>query len=679
MCFLRCWYTYPYTFTPTNSVISYLHMSSWVNPLLGSGGLGFGAGSHNPGAQVPFGILRLGPDTVQRVGNATVDLPFEHYGGYSYGDNTIVAFSHTHLVGAGVGDLGNFGMMPFSASGPHELASLISDHGAPLNHSLESASPGLYAIHFAGLAHVEVVASGTHSGSHQYSFTTSAHSTCGALLDVCHTAMGDGATACKNATVDVSYTAGYIEVAASMAMRGSLTKRALTGSVPLHFVARLDHASQMTASLWKAGAPLPDGTLHAAGDGSLGAILHGACTAIGALHVDVAISFISVEHARRNLAGQPHARSRLQTTDAWAAQMSVVDVESAASTDQALLTKFHTSVFHTYLAPSIYDENGDYMSFGSNSTLRTLQDDPADQRLAHAFTDMSLWDIHRTQLPWLSLTQPRVFRDVLGSLQAMAMQGSGDIPRWPLLNTYTGCMIGSHAWVTFAEAVAKNQSQGLNMTWLYESMVAGATTERPHSGRVSVANYTHWMFVPSEVHAQAASLTLSYAFDDAAVATVASSLGKRTEAAVFFNRSRAAYKLLWDPSRQLLCPRSVEQHRVVCPLDAALPYPFETRYTEGEHGTNPTGADFAELSSSPETSWRVVCHRTVSGVPSVWPPGDALQWLWFVPHDPSGLVALFPSGDAFVSKLHAFLHASMSIKQGGKWAGGSVLANGWYW
>jgi putative alpha-1,2-mannosidase len=86
---------------------------SWVDPFIGSGGAGFGAGGHNPGAQVPFGILRLGPDTGTLLGkDEIVNPPFDHYGGYHHSDNSVVAFSHTHLVGAGVGDLGNFGVVP---------------------------------------------------------------------------------------------------------------------------------------------------------------------------------------------------------------------------------------------------------------------------------------------------------------------------------------------------------------------------------------------------------------------------------------------------------------------------------------------------------------------------------------------------------------------------------------
>ena len=128
-----------------------------VDPFVGSGGFGFGAGSHNPGAQIPFGNYRAGPDTGLRVGKEIVRLPFQHYGGYSYSDSDIVAFSHTHMVGAGVGDLGNFGVMPVRASmstlgSDSALKSLLTTpagHSMPLDHAQEKARPGEYSIHFS--------------------------------------------------------------------------------------------------------------------------------------------------------------------------------------------------------------------------------------------------------------------------------------------------------------------------------------------------------------------------------------------------------------------------------------------------------------------------------------------------------------------------------------------------
>lgn len=42
--------------------------SQFVDPFIGTGGVGFGIGSINPGAQAPFGALRLGPDTSLGLG-----------------------------------------------------------------------------------------------------------------------------------------------------------------------------------------------------------------------------------------------------------------------------------------------------------------------------------------------------------------------------------------------------------------------------------------------------------------------------------------------------------------------------------------------------------------------------------------------------------------------------------
>eukprot|EP00666_Eupelagonemidae_sp_cell4sb_P000811 gene811-20444_t len=98
-------------------------MVDLVNPLIGSGGTGWGAGSWNPGVQLPFGALRLGPDT-SKGGLPPLELGRDallppnpsvaaHDGGYAYGDTHVRAFSHTHMAGAGVGDFGNVGVMPF--------------------------------------------------------------------------------------------------------------------------------------------------------------------------------------------------------------------------------------------------------------------------------------------------------------------------------------------------------------------------------------------------------------------------------------------------------------------------------------------------------------------------------------------------------------------------------------
>jgi putative alpha-1,2-mannosidase len=87
-----------------------------TNLFIGSSGFAYGYGAVSPAAQVPFGAMRLGPDTASTI----PDIEFRHFSGYNYNDIMIRGFSHTRLVGAGLSDFGNFGLMPIR-SPPHAL------------------------------------------------------------------------------------------------------------------------------------------------------------------------------------------------------------------------------------------------------------------------------------------------------------------------------------------------------------------------------------------------------------------------------------------------------------------------------------------------------------------------------------------------------------------------------
>ena len=66
----------------------------YVNPFIGTGFHG-----HTfPGATRPFALVQVSPDTHIMGWDAS--------SGYHYDDNQIYAFSHTHLSGTGIGDLG---------------------------------------------------------------------------------------------------------------------------------------------------------------------------------------------------------------------------------------------------------------------------------------------------------------------------------------------------------------------------------------------------------------------------------------------------------------------------------------------------------------------------------------------------------------------------------------------
>ena len=110
----------------------------YSNLFIGSTGFFFDYGSVSPAAQVPFGALRLGPEK-----NSTkFDLFLRHESGYNYRDTHIRAFSHTRLVGAGLSDFGNFGLIPISISSSDIDNSIeYESWWSAMNKSSEIASP----------------------------------------------------------------------------------------------------------------------------------------------------------------------------------------------------------------------------------------------------------------------------------------------------------------------------------------------------------------------------------------------------------------------------------------------------------------------------------------------------------------------------------------------------------
>src|ERR1700744_588466 len=106
-----------------------------VNLFIGTGG----HGHTYPGATVPFGLVQLSPDT-PRGG-------WDGCAGYHYSDSFILGFSHTHLSGTGIGDLGDLLIMPVTGvlENPDHYQPLTAERlGSPFTHQNESAHPGYY-------------------------------------------------------------------------------------------------------------------------------------------------------------------------------------------------------------------------------------------------------------------------------------------------------------------------------------------------------------------------------------------------------------------------------------------------------------------------------------------------------------------------------------------------------
>ena len=108
------------------------------------------------------------------------------------------------------------------------------------------------------------------------------------------------------------------------------------------------------------------------------------------------------------------------------------------------------------------------------------------------YSDLSLWDIHRTQTSLLTLLQPNVSLDIVKSLIRMYQDG-GVLPRWPIANgesryhlklttsqncyiiVYSGCMIANHANQVILDNLVK-QNGAFDVSTAYQAMKEQVST-----------------------------------------------------------------------------------------------------------------------------------------------------------------------------------------------------------
>jgi len=184
-----------------------------VDTRVGTGGGGYAQGQVFVGAQLPFGMVRPGPDTAGYMG----DVGFAHTAGYWYLDDIIEGFSQLHLHGTGVEDLGNFLMMP--TLGMESSQTSKAGYQKPFRHETETAVPGYYAVTLDEIdVRAELTAS-VHSAVHRYTFPAET-ATPTVVVDFGH---GIGIEEAPDAELTIDAAAG--EVSGWMLNAGRFTGR----------------------------------------------------------------------------------------------------------------------------------------------------------------------------------------------------------------------------------------------------------------------------------------------------------------------------------------------------------------------------------------------------------------------------------------------------------------------
>lgn len=509
-----------------------------VNPFIGTGAAGFSFGALFPGATLPFGMVRLSPDT---TADGRRGLGVLHAGGYLYQDDFVEGFSHTHLAGVGVADYGNLLVVP-SLGDPASRTQPV-DRMLPLDHEREHAEPGYYRLDTESGLRAELTAT-LRTGVHRY--TWPAHEQALLVFDITH-ALGRGTAE----AAEVHFDADRQELSGRVHTVGEFTSR--FGGFELFFVARVDRPWHSQGVI-EAGAWRADAVAGESDD--LAAVIAFDSRDDADVELQVGISFVDLDGARRNLDAEADGRSfddvRAAARATWVDALSVVSVEGGTPQRRALL---YTMLYRSQMMPTLLtDVDGRYR--GITKQIHT----------AEGFTyysDLSLWDTYRTFHPLAVVLFPDQQRDFLRSLMAMGEQG-GSFPRWPLATGYAGSMLGTSADVVIADSVTKGMAP-IDVAAAYaiaRPLATGRSPINPATGgtnpdRAGITDCVEVGWCPADRMGASVSRTLEYALDDYCLMRLAETLGEDEDAAFLAGRADA-WKHLYDPGQGFLAPRNAD-------------------------------------------------------------------------------------------------------------------------
>ncbi len=591
-------------------------LGRWVNPFIGTGGWPWVCGHNFPGAMVPFGMVRLGPETASML----IRKRALNTSGYYYGDDQMLGFSHTRLNGTGATDGGHFLVMP--AIEPVQPQPYSKGQTTSFSHSEELASPGYYAVKLPQIGALVELTATPRVGMHRYTFNPGR--TPHLLLDVMNALGGHKS---REGMLRVRPEANEVE--GSVRTFGTFAGR--YGGIKVYFVARL---SQPFASFstWQNDTIFPNQTT-AEGEGVGVDLAFAPTNTPQVVTLKLAISYVSIENARANLEAEADGKDfdqvLAEAQQAWEDKLSLIKTQGGTEKQKTI---FYTALYRVFQMPTVFnDANGRYLGF--------------DRKVHQAegfqyFTDLSLWDTFRTVHPLYTLIAPKDQRDMVVSLIKMLEQG-GWLPRWPSGHGYSNSMLGTPADIVIAETYLKG-IRDFDVEKAYQAMRQTALAPTPSgaafSGREGVEHYLNYQYCPAGLLDESVSRTLEFGWADRAISLLAESLGKHEDAALFREHSQF-YRNLWNTNTQYFQPRDA-QGKFVEPFKPLL-------LTYMDRGGKFT-KDYVE--------------------------GSALQWRWAAPYDADGMISLFKSRDYFVEELNAFFAKSDPAM--GTWTPGSYYWHG---
>ena len=529
-------------FSATAVAATMQNLTQYVNQYVGTGGHG-----HTfMGANVPFGLVQLGPTEPTRG--------WDWCSGYYYDDDELIGFGHMHLSGTGIGCLGDVAFLPVKD---------FKQTSTRFKHEAEKVHPGYYSVQLTDPNVLVELTATERCGFHRYTFKDGAKAQL--ALDLSQCIGWDKLNDCLLTQESATRLTGFRRSNGWAADRRIYFSIDFSQPVTVH---RLDSMERVVVSVADNTKPLL---------------------------VKVALSPVSIDKAKLNMqaemAGWDFDATVKAADDAWNRELARIQIQT---NDQTKKRVFYTAMYHLMTSCSKFnDVDREYRG--------------ADGKVHKAdftnYTTLSLWDTYRAAHPLMTVAFPEMQRDFAQTFLNIYKQ-QGRLPVWHLMGSETDCMVGNPGAIVLADLTMKGFVEDKELA--LEALKATQMKDIRSLGLLKEHGYIPWNLEPEN---ETVAKALEYCAADDGVAKVAKLLGKSDDYEYFFNRSRS-YKKYYDPETRFM--RAVG-------TDGKFRLPFNPFFAE--HRTN----DYTE--------------------------GNAWQYTFLVPHDVKGLIQLFGSDKAFMSKL----------------------------
>ena len=445
-----------------------MDLTRYVNPFIGTGNLG----NTYPGATTPHGMVQLSPNNGSNG--------WEYISGYYYHDARMAGFSHTHLSGAGAGDLNDILVMPINTKSNYMIGKgspTLHAEASRFQHRNESATAGYYSVFLDDYGIKAELTASDRVGVHRYHFPKDSKSE--VIINLGFKLNWDFTAESRFEWDEKTNT-----------LKGHRFSDGWAPSQKEFFISEFNQPikkvrfeyydkNQKTYVPIKESPSVIEGGLPFVQEQYVRAYVE-FDTSKAPLTVEVKLGLSNTEIGSNGetgaslnmteVAGKNFDAVRREATQKWEEELSKLRVEGDVDYKQT----FYSALYHSLLGQTLHsDLDGRYRQVNqgraaypdgidsAGNQIDTLKD---PVRLADINKDgvadytrydtFSLWDTYRSVQPLSSLIEEERLVDVVLSMLSYAeetwvddngVQKTGRLPEWTFKGNETGMMMGMHS------------------------------------------------------------------------------------------------------------------------------------------------------------------------------------------------------------------------------------------